>query len=499
MVVTGLLPPVTLYASEGEIVLLYFGWSTDLDDALDHLGTVGDLLGDESANKLELVKSSSDKYGVISRYNLSQSKSEALAVAHNQLLADSTDSADNLATTIRHESTKRVFNVSYGLGPNLGPLLESYQAVAGLLGAGVAKRLRIEKTSKGNFALVYKRYGDLESTRDIAKHHAKLMKRQHIDASFIQEKNNPVVFDGAMMSPIKEHSAPVANQPPTPKVALKTNSLSANAFDFSLNTGRTTLQDEINSYVKGLRKAGRVSSNEATSWMVYDLSNDKIIAAINGDSPRQAASMIKPFIALAFFSEAQKGRFIYGSKSKAKFEAMIQRSSNSSTNWVIDQVGGPKKVNTILTSRFPTIFKHTSIVEKIGKGGKTYLNSASASDYIRYLKALWADKLPYSAEQKRLLNLPGRDRVYNGAPHIPVGTTVYNKTGSTSRLCGDMGILVATKTNEQHLVYGFVGIIEKASRTSSYGRWIGARGNVIRGVSDLSYTYLQKAYGLKSI
>ena len=54
--------------------------------------------------------------------------------------------------------------------------------------------------------------------------------------------------------------------------------------------------------------------------------------------------------------------------------AMIQKSSNSATNWLMKQIGNPKKVQSILTKNYSGIFKNTSIVELIPKGGKTYKN-----------------------------------------------------------------------------------------------------------------------------
>ena len=93
--------------------------------------------------------------------------------------------------------------------------------------------------------------------------------------------------------------------------------------------------------------------------------------------------------------------------------------------------------------------------------------------------------------------LPGRDRLYNGAPSIPSGTLVYNKTGSTGMLCGDMGILYPKGKGDKRYAYIIVGIIQKSKRTSSYKSWIRSRGNVIRGVSDITYNYLKKMHGFK--
>ena len=157
--------------------------------------------------------------------------------------------------------------------------------------------------------------------------------------------------------------------------------------------------------------------------------------------------------------------------------------------------GGPAECDRILRTHYRYIFKNTSIVEYIPAGGRTYKNSALPSDYIRFLQALWDKELPYGKEIRRLMSLPGRDRLYNGTP-IPRGTLVYNKTGSTAHLCGDMGILVPKDRQGNRYPYALVGIIERESRASNYGDWMLTRGNVIRQVSTLVYEEMKKRYKL---
>ena len=238
-----------------------------------------------------------------------------------------------------------------------------------------------------------------------------------------------------------------------------------------------------------------MSSDEKTAWMVYDLTKGKSIVDINADQMFQAASMIKPFVALAFFHKVKDGSLLYGPKSRRKMELMIQRSNNAATNWVMRMAGGPQKVDELLRSHYGYIFKNTLITEYIPAGGRTYKNSALPSDYIRFLQALWSNKLPYGKEIRRLMSMPGRDRLYNGTP-IPQGTLVYNKTGSTAHLCGDMGILVPKDKRGNRYPYALVGIIERSSLASDYGNWMLTRGNVIREVSTLVYKEMKRQYKL---
>lgn len=261
-------------------------------------------------------------------------------------------------------------------------------------------------------------------------------------------------------------------------------------------TVESSLERAIEARVKELRARGSVAADERTSWLVWDLEADKELASINADTPRQAASMIKPLVMLAFFHEVAEGRILYGPISRGKLEAMIQHSSNSATNWTMDQLGGAGGVQRLLRTAYGDLLPGTSVVERIPANGATYRNKASVGDYGRYLRALWRDELPRAAEQRRILGLPNRDRVYHGARSIPVGTLVMDKTGSTSRCCGDMGIVVAQRAGGGTFPYVFCGVIEKPQRAAAYGSWVSARGDVIREVSDLTYRHLKPGYGL---
>ncbi|MCB1226994.1 MAG: serine hydrolase [Verrucomicrobiales bacterium] len=257
------------------------------------------------------------------------------------------------------------------------------------------------------------------------------------------------------------------------------------------------LEAQIERYIKSLRATGRISSAESTAWVVHDLSTGTQLASINASTPLQAASMVKPLIALAFFHQVKAGRLSYGSTSRRHLELMIQRSSNTSTNWVMRQVGGPAATKALLARHYPSVCRNLRLVEYIPASGRAYQNLASANDYMYFLAALWQKRLPYATEILRLMALPGTDRLFDKASRVPPGTRVYDKTGSTAMCCGDMGILVAQGTNGRSYPYIIIGIISRSSRTASYGSWIGLRSNVIREVSNLTYQYLKQRHPLR--
>ncbi len=258
----------------------------------------------------------------------------------------------------------------------------------------------------------------------------------------------------------------------------------------------------IQRYLTRQRRAGRIAANERSAWLVYDFTSGRYLAAINAGAPYQSASMIKPFIALAFFYKVQEGELYYTPYHRWRMEAMIQRSDNRATNYFIELLNrtsrrsGPAEAQHTLKRRNPSIFRQTRIVERIPSGGRSYRNKASALDYSRFLQALWHDRLPYSGEIKRLMNLPNRDRIYTGARGVPRGTLVLDKTGTTARLCGDMGILIAQGQDGRRYPYTFIGIIEKARPASNYTAWKNTRGNVIREVSSIVYSHLRQMHDL---
>ncbi|MEW8381370.1 MAG: serine hydrolase, partial [Candidatus Thiodiazotropha taylori] len=78
-------------------------------------------------------------------------------------------------------------------------------------------------------------------------------------------------------------------------------------------------------------------------------------------------------------------------------------------------------------------------------------------------------------------------RIYTGVPEVPKGTRVYNKTGSTARVCGDMGILSVKGADGKRYPYILIGIIEKQRSAQNYTSWIRSRSEIIRNVSAIVY------------
>lgn len=515
-----------LHSGRYDIVYI---WNDSLDSINDYKEEVERLLGPVVKKRLRVV-GRDGLYGLIYDRDGSMESSAQVADAHSKILVKA---GLEEVEIIKDERYYELFNVSYGLGPNLEALKQQYSVIYKLLGAEAGNKFFIEKTNSGNYSLIYRRRGDRQSTMDVARRHAKLLRKKGFSATIIRENNNEVVHgESSFLDVEQERSAepavdvPAEEEPPAkaaepvieivvaekmelppekemapekeviPEETTVVELDSENMKVARWRTGHSDLEQRLEGYIKNLRQQGMIASDEKTAWLVYDFTSGTNLVDINVASSFQAASMIKPFVALAFFHLAKEGKLPYGPKSRREMEKMIQRSNNQSTNWVMKQAGGPAAVQNILKKYYGGIFKTTSIVEYIPRNGQTYRNSAAPEDYGRFLKALWVQQLPYGKEIRRLMALPGSDRLYRGTP-IPRGTLVYNKTGSTAHLCGDMGILVPKGRDGRRYPYTIVGIIEKKNKAANYGRWKMARGNVIRKVSSMIYDDMKERYRLQ--
>jgi beta-lactamase class A len=371
------------------------------------------------------------------------------------------------------QSAPERYDIAYHWNPSLAQVRVYRESLLRILGPQMESRLQIVRGDEA-FGLIYDRNGDAHSTSSVAIYQARMLAEHGLPAP------TPVLSrDWSLPPPTPESdtSAPKARAaaPPTPHALF---------------------EKELRVFLDRQRRQGRLASDERSSWSVYDLTSDEPLLEIDVDAPLQAASLVKPAFALAFFHRVRDGKLLYGPKSRRRLEAMIRDSDNRAANWVLRLLGGPAAAQRLLKRHYGQIFRDIQIVEYIPAGGKTYRNRASAADYTRFLRALWKQQLPGSREIKRMMGLPNRDRLRSGTRVIPSTTRVYDKTGSTRHLCGNIGILQVRGWDGRRYAYSVVGVIEKRRPARSYGRWIRARGNVIRDFSTLVFRKMQRRYPL---
>ncbi len=262
------------------------------------------------------------------------------------------------------------------------------------------------------------------------------------------------------------------------------------AFEYPLSCRETpalSLDLLLEEYLEHQLHEGGIDPDEMVACSVYDLVRQQQLVNLQENAPLQCASMVKPLVALAFFTKVQYEGMSYGYYSREMMKRMIILSDNKATNWFMSRLGGPKDTDQLLWLYHGNYFQNLSIVEYIPPSGKTYQNKASAADYLRFLTALWEDGLPYGRELLGLMAFPGSaDRIDFGIPDA----VVYNKTGSTGRLCGDMGIVTGQTQEGINFAYAFVMIIQSPRHRPD--AWTAQRAQVIRDASRLVYEEILK-------
>lgn len=535
-----MVPGAASAGGDGSYDISYL-WSSDLDAVLDYRDQVAEALGPGVAKDLVVVQGRSGNWGLVyDRKGTDLAVARKVAAAHDRLLRSALGGSEVLATAIADSGYSSSYNISYGTLARLADARERFDLIGRILGPDVLKKLVIEPDPSGGYAVVYRRNGDAASTGKVAtRHHslvrahgasAKTIPDRHVDAvwgssstdqrlvasnvstSGTSGRKGSATLTAASVAPglsgtkAAESLLRPSTEPPEPKATktaaavvatepspLPTAPPSSAALPAAVDT---PIRDAINAHVQSLRKAGRLSPDETTSWYVHSLHDERTWVALNAERSLQCASMVKPFVALAFLHLVGEGKLIYGPVSKAKLEVMIQRSSNAATNWAIEKVGGPAATQRLLKAHYSSLVQETRIVEAIPAYGRTYKNRSSARDYVRFCRAMWRGDLGCHKELKRLMSLPSRDRLVTGVSSFPSETKVFNKTGSTSHLCGDFGVIVVPDQTGREIPYSFVGIIEKRGRAKSYGAWISSRTAVIRSVSALTYRQLKPIYDL---
>jgi len=372
-------------------------------------------------------------------------------------------------------------DVSYLWSRSLASVQDYRDRVARVLGPGVTHSLEV--VAKGDlFGLVYARHGDRAGATRVAEAHTRLLQSRGLEAA----------------SPVRSQDWEVLDDGDARQVSFASVGVPQVARNQMTETERSReileIEAAVNDYIGRLRREGKIKDDERTAWSVYDFTAGEKLVSINEDEHFEAASMVKPFIAAAFFCKVEQGELIYGKNSRRHMELAIQHSNNAATNWMLRKIGGPKAAQRILKRNYPGIFRDTRIVEYIPRGGRTYRNKVSPHDYSRFLYAVWTEDIFGAREIKRLMALPGPDRIRTGIASIPGSTRVYNKTGSTARVCGDVGILVAKGPDGKRYPYTMIGIIEKERRARDYTTWIRSRGAVIRNVSRIIYRGIANRY-----
>jgi beta-lactamase class A len=468
---------------------LAYSWHKDVQRSLDDRARLARSLSLSVDRHLQILGKGAH-FGVVYPMNGTLAQTRKLALAQSQKLELAGFSPPEI---ILQNTCKKLYHLQLVQSNDLQRLHDDYQRFANHLPPKDRHKLRIEKTGARSYALVFHSWADKATATQLARRHGKLSKKQSppiLIAAVTRPNVPPMVSIATTKSPTKAAKTPKPCKVAVAPVGTTTPLISPDQAGIALpETGKqtTALNSQIQNFLREQRSKGKLQRQEKTALVVYDLANSTYLASINAQRPFQAASMIKPFVALAFFHQVDKGKLHYTAKHRRMMEEMIQLSNNEATNWFIRQLGGPARCNGLINREYGRLFRQVRIIEYIPPGGKTYKNSALPQDYIQYLKALWNKKLPYSDEMLRVMSLPGRDRIYWGT-RLPPGTTAH--------LCGDMGILITKTKDGRRIPYAIVGIVERSTVPKNYHQWMVKSGKVIRDFSSLVYSEMKDRYNL---
>ena len=390
----------------------------------------------------------------------------------------------------------RTYDVSYFWGKKQQSANTYASKVKQALGPNIAKQIKVVRNQKGLYGVIYDRDGNYETAHRVAMNHAKLLRQAGVtkakgyDAAFpIPDQHYPSASSTKPSSKQKPKPAPPSKKTPNKPRPQQLQ------WDPTLDS---TLEANIDQYIKGLRFRGVLSGTDRTSFVVYDVTQQKKVVSINEDQTMMAASLIKNFIMLAYFHEVKYKRLEHTVENRRQLRLMIQKSANTSTNHFIRLLGGPRGVQRILKYNYP-YFNQTRIVEYIPAGGRTYRNTTSAHDLNKFYNQLWLGNLPYSNKMKYYFGLPNGDRMHDKTC-IPSNVRVYHKTGTVYGLVGDSGVLAIIDSQGKQRAYIFTGMIEDRTKTSNRNRseafwsWVGRRSDTLRRVSEAVYEYIYEVH-----
>jgi len=472
---------------------LAYSWNKEIGQALEDRDSLARALSLSNDRQLQVVDKG-NRYGVIYSLNgtLAQARKLALNQSNTLKLAGFTP-----AEIIPENSYNTLYHLLLARSSEPKRLKKNYDHLLKKLPAADRDKLGVEKIGSRSYGLIYHCWANKTHVNKVALGRKSTWGKLTPKLITAQQRSGLPVM---VSIPTASKTTAAAKKSATCRIAVASKQPAASAASAKLiqgppKRGTAGINTKVQEFLREQRSKGKLLRQERTALVAYDLTNNTYLANINSQRSFQAASMIKPFVALAFFQQVKEGKLQYGQNSRQMMEKMIQHSDNQATNWFIRQLGGPARCNALINNKFGRLFGQVRIREYIPPGGKTYKNSALPQDYVQFLKALWNKDLPYSEEMLRVMSLPGRDRIFWGTD-VPQGTMVYNKTGSTAHLCGDMGILVTKTKTGQRVPYAIVGIVESPAVPKNYKQWMLHGGGVIREFSSLVYEEMKLKYNL---
>ncbi len=218
----------------------------------------------------------------------------------------------------------------------------------------------------------------------------------------------------------------------------------------------SALNQEVEKKIQSLRAAGKLEKDDHVSVVAFDLENEHFMAHVESTEPRNAASLIKPFIMLAAYHKVKTGTPA-PEWLERQIEQMIVNSNNPASRKVLRFIGGPEEAQRIITQYG---FANTKLKEYIPSNGRTYKNQTSANDLNVLLYQLHHGQVvdrDYSTRMLRYLDQYTTSRLASFESQYTIG------------LAGKTGYVAGTQAEATQVTlpngkkYNFVAIVENKS------------------------------------
>ena len=186
------------------------------------------------------------------------------------------------------------YDVSYIWSRSLPRVQDYRERVAGVLGPAVTDHLRVV-AEEDLFGLVYVRHGDHAGATRVANVHTRLLQSRGLEPARPVRSKEWEVLDirddrRELISPVgvpHDSGNELTETEPSPEIL--------------------DLEAAVEDYISRMRREGKIKTDERTAWSVYDFTTGEKLVSINEDEQFEAASMVKLFIAAAFFCKVERG------------------------------------------------------------------------------------------------------------------------------------------------------------------------------------------------
>ena len=265
-----------------------------------------------------------------------------------------------------------------------------------------------------------------------------------------------------------------------PSTLLKHTSRSLHSSSFpTLHTPEPNYQDDLELLL--IDKIKDMDGDIAI--YIEDLSSGKITSINN--HPMISASLIKLFVAGAYYEEIENKNVVENNLSKAQLDAMISYSSNDAWVWLESFIAyGNEYQGALKISEFAKNHNYKETGRLVSPSSLDILgevNLTSVEDVGRVLREIYNGEYINKRASRSILNSMKNQELTSKIPSgLPDGVKSANKTGELDDVQNDAAIIYT-----DNIDYVLVVMINEAYNGME------AIENIVK-ISELTYEYMSK-------